>query len=667
MKFTRLWGIVFLSCFTQLYAQQVPSLLISDNLEQLAIEGLESDWEDQLENLNYYLEHPLNLNTATRNQLEQFPFLSDLQIENILAYIYLEEEMTTIYELQLVDEMDRRTIELLLPYVCVEPMDEVEHFPSLKNIVKYGHHEVLTRLDVPFYQRKGYETTYLGPSLYHSLRYQFRYGDYVQAGILGEKDAGEPMFALHNRQGYDHYSYYLVLNNLGRIKTLALGNYRLSFGQGLVLNSSFKLGKTFSLSGTQYRPNGIKKHSSSDEYNYFQGIATTINLVPHLNLSAFYSHRKLDGIVKDGKLTSIQESGLHRTTTEADRRGKFTLEMMGGNLTYERTAWKVGLTGIFYQTDKSYEPSLKGYTLYNMHGRQFHNLSVDYRWRYRKWELIGEEALGKQGYALLNRLVFNLRHHTNFMLLHRYYSHDYWSLFGSSFGESSSLQNENGWYLAAETAPIAYWRFFGSIDLVSHPWWKYRVSKPSRATDAMFQATFTPRENLSFLLNYRYKRKERDVSGQQEKVTLPTYQHRVRLRMDWQKTRWQLRSTFDFNQFQQLYYRPSRGFAFSQMLHYEVPKRLSLTLQGTYFHTDNYDTRVYAYERGLLNTFYSPSFYGEGFRTSVHCRWDGNEHLMLLLKLGYTHYLDRHEIGSGNDLIPSDHKTDLQLQFRWKF
>ena len=106
--------------------------------------------------------------------------------------------------------------------------------------------EVLTRLDIPLYTRKGYEKNYLGPAVYHSLRYSFRYGDYFQAGITGEKDAGEPFFALHDKKGYDYYSFYGLLKNRGRLKALALGNYKLGFGQGLVIGTDFGLGKTFS-------------------------------------------------------------------------------------------------------------------------------------------------------------------------------------------------------------------------------------------------------------------------------------------------------------------------------------------------------------------------------------------------------------------------------------
>ncbi len=236
---------LLLLCAFTLNAQGL--FLLEDNLEELAEETGTADWEDELEELSHRLQEPLNLNAATREQLEQFPFLTARQVEEIQAYIYIHGPMQTLYELQLVEEMDRRTIDLLLPFVCVKPVEEGSGFPSLKELLKFGKHEALVRFDVPFYRRKGYETDYLGPPWYHALRYAFRRGDYVQAGFAAEKDAGEPFFALHDRRGYDHYSYYIYLQNLGWLKALALGTYRLSFGQGLVLGNSFGLGKSFSV------------------------------------------------------------------------------------------------------------------------------------------------------------------------------------------------------------------------------------------------------------------------------------------------------------------------------------------------------------------------------------------------------------------------------------
>ena len=231
-----------------LVAQNATLSLWEENLEQLSADEEERNWEDELEVLSARLQEPVNINTATKRQLEEFPFLTDIQIENILAYVYINGQMQTLYELQLVAEMDRQTIELLLPFVCIKTVKDPSRYPSLKTVLKYAGQEVLTRLDIPLYTRKGYEKNYLGPAVYHSLR--FRYGDYFQAGITGEKDAGEPFFALHDKKGYDYYSFYGLLKNRGRLKALALGNYKLGFGLGLVIGADFGLGKTFSMSAS---------------------------------------------------------------------------------------------------------------------------------------------------------------------------------------------------------------------------------------------------------------------------------------------------------------------------------------------------------------------------------------------------------------------------------
>ena len=90
--------LLLLLCLPALRAQSL--FLLEDNLEELAEETGTADWEDELEELSYRLQEPLNLNTATREQLEQFPFLTTRQVEEIQAYIYIHGQMQTIYELK---------------------------------------------------------------------------------------------------------------------------------------------------------------------------------------------------------------------------------------------------------------------------------------------------------------------------------------------------------------------------------------------------------------------------------------------------------------------------------------------------------------------------------------------------------------------------------------
>lgn len=464
MKTTQLFRLI--SIINSLFiipacsAQNPSQSLIEDIFEDLSVNNSvdnavnEPNWENELEELSVRLHEPVDLNRATRQQLEQFPFLSDIQIEHLLAYIYVHGQMETLYELQLIEDMDRQTIQYLLPFVCIKAINNESSFrwkTMLKSAMKYGKNEVLTRIDIPLYKRKGYEHTYLGPSVYNSVKYAFRYRDQLYAGLVAEKDAGEPFLALHNRQGYDYYSFYLLLKDCGRLKTLAVGNYRLSFGQGLVISTDYLLGKTVYASSFNTRSGGIRKHSSTDETNYFRGVAATVSITKQWSMSGFYSHRSLDGVLTDGEITSIYKTGLHRSQKEADKKNLFTMQLTGGNMSYQQNRIRLGVTGIYYVFNRPYEPQLTGYSQYNIHGNQFYNLGIDYAYRWHRFSFQGETAMGKQGSATLNRFQYSPVEGTQLMIVQRYYSYNYWAMFAHSLEKEVRFKTNRdiiwGWKL----------------------------------------------------------------------------------------------------------------------------------------------------------------------------------------------------------------------------
>jgi hypothetical protein len=653
--------------------QPIPDF--EDILEQLsANEDEDINGLNQIEELAERLQQPLNINTITKEQLEGFSFLTDKQIENILAYLYIHGEMQTIYELQLVEEMDAQAIQHLLPFVYAEPVKAESAHIRIKDIFRYGKHETLTRLDIPFYKRKAYKETdkvqnrYWGSPQYHSFRYSFRYRDNLHAGVTAEKDAGEPFFGLHNKKGYDYYSFYFYLRNIRKLKHFALGNYRVSFGQGLVISQDLMIGKTSSLSTLSYRANAIRKHSSTDEYNYFRGLAGSYQMGDFI-LSALYSHRSPDGIVVNDTITSIRKTGLHRTTQEAERRNTFVMQVAGGNLTFQKNNLRMGVTGIYYFFNRPYYANTlsREYAKYNIRGRDFYNIGLDYRLRWNRFVLSGEAAMDKNNsIATLNSLNYNLSNSYRFMLVHRYYAYDYWAFFARSFSEGGYVQNENGWYVATEIAPLGKWRFFASVDFFSFPGWKYRVDGSSWGTDAMFQATYTPDTKLSMIFRYRFKRKERNYTGDDKVKTIrPLYRHKVRYQLRYSLSdNISFRTTIDYTRVNPSGVTAGRGFQavqnFSWNLNF-IPALMEL--HGAYFNTDDYDSRVYSYEKGLLYSFYTPSFYGEGTRFTANLRYNINRNMMIIAKLGVTNYYDRDVIGSAWDEINKNKKTDLQLQF----
>ena len=76
------------------------------------IEEMASETEDEeriealYTDLSYLTEHPFELNTVTEGQLKRLPFLSDLQIRELLEYRSRYGKMLTLYELKNVEAFD---------------------------------------------------------------------------------------------------------------------------------------------------------------------------------------------------------------------------------------------------------------------------------------------------------------------------------------------------------------------------------------------------------------------------------------------------------------------------------------------------------------------------------------------------------------------------------
>lgn len=242
-------------------------------LDQLSdVEDFEDQsWEEYEDVLNELAEHPININTATTEDLQRLPFLTAQQIEDIEAYIYRYGAMKSLGELAMINGMSWAQRQLLTCFVYVGEV-KTRSFPSLRQIAKYGKHELMGMVKVPLYERKGdADGSYMGSRYKHWLRYQFRYSDKVKMGFTGSKDAGEPFMSKGNGAGYDFYSFYLQIRGWGRLKNLTLGRYRLHEGMGLILNNDFSFGKLSTLSALGRNSNVIRAHSSRYAANYLQG------------------------------------------------------------------------------------------------------------------------------------------------------------------------------------------------------------------------------------------------------------------------------------------------------------------------------------------------------------------------------------------------------------
>ncbi|MDH6356198.1 helix-hairpin-helix domain-containing protein [Parabacteroides sp. PF5-9] len=683
----RYYSILFINLLITCYFIHAQTYLSVDKwmefIDELAEETGDTERAALLfTELSYLRDHPFDINTVSVDQLKKLPFLADNQINAIINYRERHGLLVTLYELKNIMELDQQTIAYILPFVFVSEQDVDKPVFTVDNLLRYGRNELQIRYDQSFQQKKGYSSLpdtilqqypnrkYLGEPFYHSLRYEYTFDDHLQIGFVGEKDEGEPFWNKHHK-GYDYHSAHLFLKDITWLKSLAVGDYKTSFGQGLVVSHDFTPGRSAVVTQAERRTNGFRRHFSTNESDYLRGMAITVQ-EKNVALSLFYSYRKMDAQVDSIRFTTIQTDGMHRLARERDKMRKVRMHTLGGNIHYSTPHVHIGLTALSYSFgDYEISPDPKPYNLFYFRGNRNMNASIDYVLKNRFIKFYGETAVSQnRALATLNALQLTPASYISCLILYRYYDRKYQAYFGNAFSQGSSVQNEEGVYVGLQFVPFIYWKWSGYIDLFRFPWLKYGVDAPSSGKEYMAQVDYTRDDSFSVYIRYKFRQKEKNSSLDEETSVsiLPDKQHRMRLQ-----------ATYRF--IPALYFKTSvdgilyktdqeenKGIMIAQSLGWK-PEGIPFQIDcyGAWFHTDNYYTRISSYERHILYAFHKPSFYGKGVRLSASFRWDIVERLTLSAKVGYTHYTDRDRIGAGLEEIEGDEKTDLYALLRWKF
>ena len=688
MKRLFVHSLFFLVCSYPLRAQDAVSTteqLIADIFEQYTAETVEVvDYNSFFEDLMFCAENPINLNKATREQLEKLPFLSDMQIENIQAYVYRFGAMKTIYELQLIEGLYMTDIRRMLPFVKVGEAADVNKKIYWHDLLKYGKSKLLFRMDKGLETKEGYQLLpeedknsveenskkYLGNDFYNSLRYSFRFKDRISLGITAEKDAGEQFWG-STHKGYDFYSFHAQLNNFGKFRTIVLGDYRASFGQGLVLYSEFVMGKSSYVLNVIPRSSGLKKYSSTDESNFFRGGGATVRF-GKFDLSAFYSNKRIDGDTANGVFSSIITTGYHRTSDELNKKHAVNQQIVGGNVTYTNMNLQLGLTAVHTQLDSRLMPDKSVYNYFYFSGNKQTSGGVSYRYRWKKLNLFGETAMTDNGsMATLNGCSFSPASSIGLVVLQRYYAPEYDTFYASSFAETSRINNESGLYLGAEIRPFAKWKFAAYADGYRFPWAKYGIDIPSVGKDYLFHADFAPRNNVAMYWRFKYENKQTNLStaGVVMPVVVPAQKTSLRYQLTYSYENFSFKNVLEGNLSRQGDTDWTYGMNALQDVSYAFQKiPLKVDFRYQFFDAVSYENRFYSYERDVLYAFSIPMYFGLGSRYYLNVKYDLNKHLSLWFKIAQTVYADNREsLSSGNEAISGNRKTDLRFMLKYEF
>ena len=662
------------------HSQQTDSSLSWDDFITLMADETDDETgpdTEMFEELYQLHTNPLNLNTIEEEELYVFPFLTENDIKNIMFYINRQKPLMSTGELMFIPSLERQK-RLMLQLFCYAGSMKSQDL-SLKKLLKYSQNEISSRTDIPFYKKSGYAdhktgtTFYQGNNLYHSLRYTFSCQNHLYAGLQMEKDAGEKYI--------DYLSGYAMIKNMGNIRSAIIGDYRLSFGHGLVINTGSSFGKIMKLSSMDVIDKGISQHSSTSETGYLRGLATMVRF-HKIKTSAFFSYQDVDGTFNNDSsgISSLKTDGLHRTPLESSKKGNMTKTDFGGNIHIDLNNIQLSATAAFthlntplcpvYNTRNTY------YRLYNPQGYNFAAYSIAYSYRAKSILFSGETALDQSAsLATINQLCWQPNSYHSITIIQRYYGAKYNAINARAFGENSTVHNERGIYLGWKSSPTRKLSLLAYVDAMYFPWLKYQLFGSSYGYEALGQITYAPSVHHSLDIRYRIKSKQRDYNSSEVENTDYTvyglrYKSNHNLRLQYLLTpneSWVFKTTATASVVTFVETK-SKGFALCEAVRFLGIKNLRVDISATYFNTDSFDSRLYSYEPSLLYSFAMTPFYDKGIRTILLASWKIiKPKLTLYAKIGSTVYLNKETIGTGLELINSRHKEDLQIQFRWKF
>lgn len=666
---------------------------------------------------------PLDVNTATRQQLMALPFLTTEQIDSLLSYRERRGQLVTLGELQFISRWDydaRRAFSLFAYCAKRDKEMSLTRSERLRQAFTRGKYELETRLDIPFYTREGQRrkmseadlhahasSLYLGSRIATTTRFRYNYRGRVRYGLTLQKDAGEP-FGCYGAKPFDYQSFYFYYKPKSERWTLLLGDYDVHLGQGLVYGHAFMTSRsllTHALSGSnggsnnaQWRSGSrLTPHTSADETRYLRGVAGSADLwrdearSRRLSLTLFASLRAIDGRCEGDTVRTLLTTGLHRSLTERDRRANVKQFVAGGRLafTYGRHL-QIGVNALYLHFDHFVCPTPRLYNRTYFHGTTGTGTSIDYQFStpvlygrntHKVTEYIlrgmGELAIDHDGHLATTHALQLVASTFSLTLQARSLAKAYAAPYADALVQNSHTQNEQGLLLGAELTPSTQWLFQVYGDATLHRAPVYRADTLSHRYEAGAQVTFTPHEGHRWTLRYRLRSAQQNLPADlREYFSSPleyALLHTLRLAYDCTlpargKAYWQWHTAADLS----LYNRQSAtactiGYMLSSRLKFVANERWNVALFAAYFKTDDYYTRLYATPPRLRHASTFSAFAYHGYSAAAVANYTLSTWLDFGLCFSLMHYFDRDTISTGMAAIHSHNKPDLSLQVRVKF
>ena len=661
-------------------------------------------YEDIYESLLLYYSNKLNLNKVEPEELESLYILSPAQISNFFSYRDQFGNFLSLNELQAVPEMDLSTIRMLTPFVTVKE-SSIDARPFFRRILEEENNYFLLRFTRRIEEQLGYtealpiDTTfvrdegdniidtltsrpnrYLGsPNKVYGRFRTSRRGDF-SLGFTFEKDQGEKVTFNNQQNGFDFYSYHLLLENKLGFSKILLGDFQLQLGQGIVFGAGFNAGKGAETVNTAKRNSiGLRPYTSVLETGFFRGVGITKTL-GKFDITLFYSDLEQDGNIQsdttfsdfDEFVNSIQNTGFHRTPAELANRNQIEEQSIGGVIQYvPNRRFSIGITALNSRYSTPLQRRPNNYNQFEFRGDQNSIASIYSNYTWQNFTFFGEAARSKSGgYGAIAGLVTSLSKTVDFAMVMRNYDRDFHSFYGNAFSENSRNINERGTYWGLSIKPNRKHRLNMYYDRFKFPWLKFRTEAPSIGNEWLARYSYFPTRQVLLYAQMRQQARQVTIPNDNLNELVSQVKRNYIFNVDYELKQWLTLKTKVQSSTQTEGKVFTKGFAIIQDVNFDWWK-LKFNTRMAIFDTDDFDNAQYVYENDVLYSFSIPAYSGSGIRTYAMVRYDPIRNISIWIRYAQTTFPNtmgsNNVIGSSLEASIGDTSSEVRAMLRIKF
>ncbi len=535
----------------------------AQNLEQI-LEFMGTDAVEELspydvERLEDLLSRPLRINRASESRLEESGLFSRYQVASLIDYRSRHGDVLSFSELSALDGFGREFVMKLAPFISLESdrLPGKTSLPSVRN-------ELSARTGV----RNGSTLTY-------GLKYKMSIGERLAGGLSVSRTAEAPYMKPDALSGY-----MTIYMKRARGKIVA-GDFNARFGQGLALWNGLSFSGLNSSSSFMRKPSGISASSSFTGSYSMRGLAADFRS-GHFCLSV---------------MTAVSEGKNGLSALPAANIAYYFQHGAVSVTHYADFLWNGGLSIPDMKTSADMSFCFSGVDVF---------AETAYDWAARRIAALGGAS-------------FRVCDDSRMAAMLRFYPSGFTAERSAAARSATKCTNEYAASLAWDFSAGGWMKIKGaegfgasvrrhsgkvSVDCAYFP--ESKAADVSKSIQLKAQTEYTSMLTDAFRVTFRFSERFRSWG-------LP---FRTDFRTDLSYLSEHLIMNLRLNVLK------CRGTGLLGYFEggYKAPS-LALYLRTGLFRIDNWDDRIYVYERDAPGSFNVPAFYGRGFWTAMTMNW----------------------------------------------